>query len=182
MLPSFRGRKSLQLLAMGMESPETAAGLMTPTDRSNGGRATPPPKRRHMNSILAGYFSVFVGGGLGAMARHAVNRWGASSLPAAFPYATLIINVAGSLLMGVLIGWLTFRQTSAHPGWRLFLATGILGGFTTFSTFSLEVALLWERGRVLAMGAYVAASLVIGVGALFVGMWSIRALSIRMGA
>src|SRR5476651_2583976 len=98
---------------MGMESPETAAGLMTPTGRySNGGRATPPPNRRHMNPILAGYVSVFVGGGLGTMARHAVNRWGAGSLPASFPFPTLAINIVGSLLMGVLVGWLTFRETS----------------------------------------------------------------------
>jgi CrcB protein len=135
-----------------------------------------------MNPILAGYVSVFVGGGLGTMARHAINRWGAGSLPGSFPLPTLAINVLGSLLMGVLVGWLTFRETSGHPGWRLFIATGVLGGFTTFSTFSLEVALLWERGRMLAMAAYVAASLVIGVGALFVGMWSIRVLSVRMGA
>jgi CrcB protein len=117
------------------------------------------------------YLIVFIGAGLGGSARQAINlfaaKWGF-----AFPYGTLFINVLGSLLMGIVAEYAIRRGLPGH--WRLFLATGILGGFTTFSTFSLETAALYERGEVLSAIAYVLASLIIGVGGLFVGLFLVR--------
>jgi CrcB protein len=117
------------------------------------------------------YLIVFIGAGLGGAARQAINlfvvRWGF-----AFPYGTLFINVLGSLLMGIIAEYALRRGVPAH--WRLFLATGILGGFTTFSTFSLETALLYERGEVLAAITYVLASVILGVSGLFVGLFLVR--------
>ncbi len=121
---------------------------------------------------------VFLGGGIGAAARHGVNLTAARAFGMSFPWGTIIVNVAGSLLMGLIVAWLAFR---AHAGWsqhaRLFLATGILGGFTTFSAFSLDVALLWERGDHGLAAAYVAGSVLLSIAALFFGMWLVRALS-----
>src|SRR2546421_12631701 len=91
-----------------------------------------------------GFLIVFLGGGLGAALRHGVNLAFARLLGAAFPYATLFENVTGSLAMGLLAAYLAFKG-DASQHWRLFLTTGILGGYTTFSAFSLDVALLYER-------------------------------------
>jgi fluoride exporter len=84
---------------------------------------------------MKAYLIVFVGAGLGGMAHHAVNV-AALKLGASFPWPTLIVDVAGSLLMGLLIGWLTYKGNASQE-WRLFAANGVLGGFTTFSAFSL---------------------------------------------
>ena len=115
------------------------------------------------------YLLVFLGGGLGAAARHGVNV--ATARAAAWPVGTLTVNVVGSLLMGALVGWLARRGASAE--WRLFAATGVLGGFTTFSAFSLDVVLLWERA---AAGAvlYAAATLVLTLSGVFAGLWLVR--------
>ena len=124
---------------------------------------------------MTGYLAVFLGAGIGGALRHAVNLLTVRLMGAGFPYATLAVNILGSLAMGVLIGWFTHR---ADPGqaWRLFLTTGILGGFTTFSTFSLDVAVLHERGQTGAAALYAALSLAAGVGALFAGLILIRTL------
>ena len=120
---------------------------------------------------------VFLGGGLGSVARHGVNMT-AGRLGADFPWGTFIVNVVGSLAMGLIVAWLAFR---AGAGWtqhtRLFLTTGFLGGFTTFSAFSLDVALLWERGAHGLAAGYVAASVVLSIAGLFLGMWLVRALT-----
>jgi CrcB protein len=96
----------------------------------------------------------------------------------AFPWGTLTVNVAGSLAMGALAGWLAAR---ADAGWsqplRLFLMTGILGGFTTFSAFSLDAALLWERGDMLAGAAYVVGSVMLSLAAVAIGLMGIRAFA-----
>jgi CrcB protein len=121
---------------------------------------------------------VFLGGGIGAALRHGVNIGSARMFGTAFPWHTLIVNVVGSLIMGLLTAWFAFRTdwwTTQHA--RLFLTTGILGGFTTFSTFSLDTALLWERGASFSAAAYVILSLVLSVGALFVAMWLVRSAS-----
>ncbi|MCP4384986.1 MAG: fluoride efflux transporter CrcB [Hyphomicrobiales bacterium] len=121
---------------------------------------------------------VFAGGGLGAAARHGVNLAAVRALGIGFPWGTLIVNVVGSVAMGLIAGWLAFRT---EAGWtqhtRLLLTTGFLGGFTTFSAFSLDAALLWERGAIGHAGAYVVANVVLSIGGLFGGLWLVRSLS-----
>jgi CrcB protein len=119
---------------------------------------------------------VFLGGGVGSALRHAVNiafaRWFGSS----FPFHTLFENVSGSVVMGLLAGYFTLR-TGSSQSLRLFLTTGILGGYTTFSTFSLDSMLLWERGQYGAALAYIVISVVAAIGGLALGMALLRALA-----
>ena len=96
---------------------------------------------------MGGYLIVFFGAGIGGCLRYAVNLGTARYWGIGFPWGTLSVNIIGSTVMGVIVAWLTFRADhpmSEHA--RLFLATGILGGFTTFSAFSLDAVALWERG------------------------------------
>jgi CrcB protein len=123
-----------------------------------------------------GYLLVFIGGGLGSMARYALSVLGMRLLGQGFPWATLVINIVGSALMGALTGWLVV-QGNAPASLRIFVATGLLGGFTTFSTFSLETVLLYERGQPGLAVAYVAASVVIGIGALVLAMKLARGMA-----
>ena len=120
-----------------------------------------------------GVILVFIGAGVGGVMRYAVNL-AASRIDSDFPYGTLAINVVGSILMGMLVGWFALRSES--PQARLFLATGVLGGFTTFSTFSLESVSLIERGQAPAAAGYIVASVGIALGGLFVGLWVARAI------
>ena len=124
---------------------------------------------------MTGFLLVFFGGGIGAALRHGVNLLSARLLGAAFPYATLIENVSGSLLMGLLAGYFAFKGEASQP-MRLFLATGVLGGYTTFSAFSLDTALLWERGEVALAAAYVLGSVALSIAGLFVGLALVRHL------
>ena len=128
--------------------------------------------------FLRPYLLVFVGAGLGGMLRHALNVGIGRLAGTAFPWATLFINITGSIVMGLLIGWLAFR---AGEGWtqsaRLFIATGILGGYTTFSTFSLDAILLFERNQIGAGLAYVGGSVLIGVLGLWAGLSLMRSLT-----
>ena len=117
-----------------------------------------------MNFIL-----VFVGGGLGTVARHAVNVLTARWAMEGWPLGTFCINIAGSFLMGV-IGGMFLKHTGLPPELRLFLATGILGGFTTFSAYALEVVLLHERGATFAAFIYAIGSIALGVAALASGL------------
>ncbi|HJE24679.1 MAG TPA: fluoride efflux transporter CrcB [Methylorubrum populi] len=119
-----------------------------------------------LNTLL-----VFLGAGLGGVLRHGVN-FAAVRLGSSFPWGTLGINIAGSVLMGFVTGWMALRGGS--PQARLFVATGILGGFTTFSTFSLETVTLIERGDVVAALAYVLASLLAGIGGLALALALMR--------
>src|SRR5688572_9892869 len=117
------------------------------------------------------YVIVFLGGGLGAALRHGVNIGAFRLVGTSFPYGTMAINVTGSLAMGIIVGWFAFRTTGhVSQHWRLFLTTGFLGGYTTFSAFSLEAALLIERHQYVAAGAYALGSVLLGVIALFVGI------------
>jgi CrcB protein len=118
---------------------------------------------------------VFVGGGLGAALRHLVNLGSLKLAGTDWPFGTFFINVSGSLLMGVVAGLFALKL-SLPPALRLFVATGILGGYTTFSTFSLETALLYQRGQLGAAALYAFGSLAAGVLALFAGMALVRAL------
>ncbi len=120
-----------------------------------------------------GYLIVFLGGGVGAALRHGVNIGAARLLGHAFPYGTLLINVSGSFIMGLIAAYFAFKG-DASQHWRLFLTTGILGGFTTFSAFSLDAALLYERGEVGMAALYVAASVALSIAGLFAGFALVR--------
>jgi CrcB protein len=124
------------------------------------------------------YVIVFLGAGLGGMARHALNSAVPKAFGGAYPWATPIINITGSMLMGFLVGWLAFRAGAAwSQPLRLFVATGILGGYTTFSTFSLETVLLLERDAYGAAIAYVFGSVAFGVLGLWGALHLMRTLS-----
>lgn len=111
---------------------------------------------------------VFVGGGLGAMARHGVNRAGLALLGPGFPWWTLAVNVAGSFAIGLLAGLFGAWETGHNA--RLFLTTGFLGGFTTFSAFSLDALTLWERGAPVQAGLYVVGSVILSLLAAALGL------------
>jgi len=111
---------------------------------------------------------VFVGGGFGAMARHGVNRAGLAMLGPGFPWWTLAINVAGSFTIGLLAGLFGALETGHNA--RLFLITGFLGGFTTFSAFSLDALALWERGQPLQAGLYILGSVILSLIAAALGL------------
>ncbi|MFM5917367.1 MAG: fluoride efflux transporter CrcB [Novosphingobium sp.] len=119
--------------------------------------------------------SVAAGGAFGSWARYAtgvaIGRMG--GVGAQFPWSTLAVNVVGSLAMGLLAGWLA-RHGTGGEAWRLLLGVGVLGGFTTFSAFSLELALMIERGALISGAAYAGISLIAGVGALFAGLAVMR--------
>jgi len=120
------------------------------------------------------YLLVAIGGALGSVARYgtgvAVGRvWNLS-----FPLGTMLINIAGSLVMGLFIGYLARTTPSWQADARLFVAVGVLGGFTTFSSFSLDTIAMIERGDIGPALAYVLASVIIGIGALYVGLLVMR--------
>ncbi len=121
------------------------------------------------------FLIVAAGGALGAVARYGVGVWTQRLFPTAqWPWATLTVNVVGGLLMGLLAGWLAFRGGAHGESLRLFAAVGALGGFTTFSAFSLEAALMIERRQLAMAGGYVAASVVLSIAALFIGLMVAR--------
>jgi CrcB protein len=120
-----------------------------------------------------GYLIVFLGGGIGAALRHGVNLGSARLFGTAFPYGTLTVNVVGSLAMGALAADFAFKG-DASQHWRLFLTTGILGGFTTFSAFSLDAVVLYERGELGAAALYVLTSVALSIGGLFAGLAIVR--------
>ena len=113
------------------------------------------------------------GGAIGAGARYALTQWFADKGWAAFPWATLLINVTGSALMGLAAGLLMSRA-GLPAELRVFLATGVLGGYTTFSAFSLEAWQLAERGEPGAAAAYIAASVVLSIAGLGLGLLAAR--------
>ena len=125
------------------------------------------------------YLLVFVGGGLGASLRHLVNVTCARGLGTGFPWGTFIINISGSLVMGLIAGYLAFKGEASQP-WRLFLMTGILGGYTTFSAFSLDAALLYERGEIGSALFYVLGSVVLSIAGLFAGLALVRHLTLNL--
>ncbi len=120
-----------------------------------------------------GYLIVFLGGGIGAALRHGVNLSTARAFGTAFPYGTLTVNVVGSLIMGALAAYFAFKG-DATQHWRLFLTTGILGGFTTFSAFSLDAMLLYERGEAGLAAFYVAVTVALSIAGLFAGFALVR--------
>ncbi|MBA8902551.1 fluoride efflux transporter CrcB [Phyllobacterium sp. P30BS-XVII] len=125
-----------------------------------------------MSAILL----VASGGAIGSVARYLVGLLMTRILGAAFPWGTLTVNVVGGLLMGLFIELLARRFDGSNE-LRLFVAVGVMGGFTTFSSFSLDVALLWERGEVFSALIYVLLSVILSIGALFLGLWLARAVA-----
>jgi CrcB protein len=121
------------------------------------------------------YLIVFAGAGIGGAMRHGINVLAARIAGLDFPYGTLAINVLGSFAMGIIAEYFALKA-GLPQHWRLFLTTGILGGFTTFSAFSLETALLYERNQLGAAAVYVIASVVLSVVGLFAGLALVRAV------
>ena len=129
-----------------------------------------------MTGSLPSLLLVALGSAAGGVLRFIAGSFATRPVPpgvlGGFPYATLGVNVLGSLLMGVLAGWL--RQAG---GWQVLLGAGVLGGFTTFSTFSLEAFTLFERGASTAALAYIGVSLGAGLGALWLGLFLTRSVA-----
>lgn len=126
-----------------------------------------------MQSILA----VALGGALGSVLRHLLNNGIMVLTKSPFPFGIMVINILGGLAMGVLIA-LFAEQTQAPQNLRSFLMVGVLGGFTTFSTFSADTVLLWQRGEVVQAVAYAGGSVILSVAALLLGMMLVRGLGV----
>jgi CrcB protein len=131
---------------------------------------------RGVRGAMMNYLIVFLGGGIGSALRHGVNRASMALFGTGFPAGTLFVNIVGSTLMGIIVGVLASRSGDTQS-FRLFLTTGIMGGFTTFSAFSLDTAFLWQRGEHLTAAIYVAASVAVSIAGLFIGMAVTRSLA-----
>jgi fluoride exporter len=125
-----------------------------------------------MNHVIL----VALGGALGASLRHFANMGALRMFGPNFPYGTMGINIIGSFAMGIFIEILV-RRTGSSNELRLFVATGILGGFTTFSAFSLDFAVLMQRGALGSALFYALASVILSISALFLGLWLVRTLA-----
>ena len=123
-----------------------------------------------MGMVLA----VGVGGGLGALARYYI-AGAIQSAVTNFPWGIFVVNISGGLLMGLIVEASALKLNLA-PDLRAFLTVGILGGYTTFSTFSLDSALLLQRGEYMQAAAYVIGSVVLSILALFAGLWIVRVI------
>jgi len=121
------------------------------------------------------YLIVALGGGIGAAARYGVNVGAPRLFGADYPWHTLIVNVVGCFIMGLVTEMMALKLNISQE-WRLFLTTGILGGFTTFSAFALDFALMAERREFLAAGGYAIASVVLSIAACFLGLAVVRSL------
>jgi CrcB protein len=125
-----------------------------------------------MNRMLL----VFFGGGFGAVARYLVGVQALRAFGSGWPYGTFIVNLVGGFLMGTLVGFLAHRGGADQDRWRVLLGVGVLGGFTTFSAFSLETALMIERRTYGQATSYALTSVLLAVGALFAGLLLARRL------
>lgn len=123
---------------------------------------------------MNGFLLVALGGAIGASLRHGAGVMAVRHLPLGWPWGTAFVNILGSLAMGLLAGWLALKAEGIGQETRLFLATGVLGGFTTFSAFSLEIANMLRSGEALKAGLYAVLSVLLGVSALFIGLWMAR--------
>ena len=121
---------------------------------------------------------VAIGGGVGAALRYqtgrAMTHWLGAPIVSAFPFATLAVNAIGSLLMGMLAGWLVRNGGESNEQMRLLLGVGVLGGFTTFSAFSLEMVLMIQRGQYLFASLYAVLSFALGITGLMMGLAVMR--------
>ncbi len=123
------------------------------------------------------WIAVAAGGAVGATLRHAVNQLALHVLGAGFPWGTLTINILGSFVMGALAGAFALFWDASQTV-RLFLAVGVVGGFTTFSAFSLDAVLLFQKGQTGEAVLYVLASVLLSLGALCAGMILIRMIPV----
>lgn len=119
---------------------------------------------------------VALGGAAGAVARYLISEQTVRLLGSGWPYATLMVNVVGGLAMGLSFGWLAGLGAADQERWRLLLGVGLLGGFTTFSAFSLEMMLMLERRAYVASSIYALSSVAFSITAVFVGTWLARKL------
>ena len=123
------------------------------------------------------YFLVFIGGGLGSVLRfatyHAARLW----LPPSLPWGTLVVNVLGGIAAGAVAGWFLSRSVGGADSTSLFVMTGLLGGFTTFSAFSLDAVLLWQRGEAATAISSLAASVLLAIGGVVAGRSAVRAVA-----
>lgn len=117
---------------------------------------------------------VALGGAIGASGRYGLSAFALRQFGPGFPVGTLAANIIGSALMGLLVGWLAFKGAEATQSLRLFLGVGVLGGFTTFSAFSLESFMMLEKKQYGALLGYISASLLISLAALALGLWLSR--------
>jgi len=120
--------------------------------------------------------AVACGGALGASLRYLTGGWVLRAMGTSFPYGTLTVNVVGSLVMGVLAAYFLTRGQGGASTWPAFAMTGVLGGFTTFSAFSLDAISLLERGKSLEAMAYIGASVLLSILALYIGLTATRAV------
>ena len=125
---------------------------------------------------MSNFLLVALGGGLGAAGRYGVSL-ALPAKPGEWPWATFSINVLGSLLIGVLAGWLSTRGEAGEP-WRLFLGVGMLGGFTTFSAYSLETLRMVERGEWSMAIMYALGSVLAGLAAVAIGAEVARRIAV----
>ncbi len=119
---------------------------------------------------------VAAGGAIGACLRFLTNHWALRLLGPAFPWGTFAVNVVGSLLMGVIAVVMMEKFPGSWGRWAPFAMTGVLGGFTTFSAFSLDVVMLYEKGRIATAAAYIGGSVALSIGALVLGFYLTRAV------
>ena len=124
---------------------------------------------------MQSFLLVFLGAGCGGALRHGVNMLTGRLLGVSFPYGTLTVNILGSFLLGLLVAWLALKG-QASQGVRLFLTTGLLGGFTTFSAFALDYTLIWQRGDSLLAAVYLLASVGISILMVMVAYWLVRSV------
>ena len=126
-----------------------------------------------MNLLLIS--SAAIGGAIGAVSRYGLSHFITHALGNGFPYATMVVNIIGSLIMGVLIGLFANYYTPS-PEIKALLITGILGSFTTFSTFSLDAVSMIERNNYIGAGGYILSSVVLSIFAVFIGLYIVRGL------
>ncbi|MCS0505229.1 fluoride efflux transporter CrcB [Ancylobacter mangrovi] len=127
---------------------------------------------------MSGLFLIFLGAGIGGVLRNAVGMASMRMFGTAFPFGTFLVNVVGSFIIGCAAGWLTMRVEHMWAGHaRFFVVTGLLGGFTTFSSFSLDAAILAERGEVWLAALYVGGSVIVSLAAVFGGLALVRAVA-----